>query len=68
MRADPVAVTPDEMSLTAGDLMNKHDIDRLPVVESKEDRRRAVGENAALAGGTISNRPLWFLIRRDNLL
>lgn len=39
MRTDPVAVTPDEMSLMAGDLMNKHDIDWLPVVESKEDRR-----------------------------
>lgn len=39
MRADPVAVTPDDMSLKAGDLMNKHDIDWLPVVESKDDRR-----------------------------
>ncbi|HWF62209.1 MAG TPA: FAD-dependent oxidoreductase [Nitrospira sp.] len=39
MRADSVAVTPDDMSLIAGDLMNKHDIDWLPVVESQEDRR-----------------------------
>ncbi|BFU92729.1 MAG: nucleotide-disulfide oxidoreductase [Nitrospira sp.] len=39
MRADPVAATPDDMSLMAGELMNKHDIDRLPVVESKENRR-----------------------------
>ena len=39
MRADPVAVTPNDMSLMAGDLMNKHDMDWLPVVESKEDRR-----------------------------
>lgn len=39
MRADTVAVTPNDMSLMAGDLMNKHDIDWLPVVESKEDRR-----------------------------
>lgn len=39
MRADPVAVTLKETSLIAGDLMNKHDIDWLPVVESQEDRR-----------------------------
>ena len=38
MRADPVAVTPDEMSVMAGDLMNKHDLDWLPVVESKDAR------------------------------
>ena len=39
MRADPVAVTPDEMSLMAGDLMSRHDVDWLPVVNSKEERR-----------------------------
>ncbi len=39
MRVDPVAVTPDEMSLMAGDLMNKQDLDWLPVVESKDNRR-----------------------------
>lgn len=39
MRADPVTVIPNDMSLMAGDLMNKHDIDWLPVVESREDRR-----------------------------
>ena len=39
MHADPVVVTPDDMSLMAGDLMNKYDIDWLPVVESKEDQR-----------------------------
>jgi len=39
MRADPTAVTPDDMSLMVGDLMSRHDIDWLPVVESQEDRR-----------------------------
>ncbi|MGE3780114.1 MAG: CBS domain-containing protein [Pirellulaceae bacterium] len=39
MRPDPVAMTPNEMSLMVGDLMSRHDIDWLPVVESKEDRR-----------------------------
>jgi len=39
MCADPVVVTPDDMSLTAGELMNRHDLDRLPVVENREDRR-----------------------------
>ena len=37
MHADPVAVTPDDMSLTVADLMSRHDIDWLPVVENKED-------------------------------
>ena len=39
MHPDPVAVTPDDMSLVVGDLMSRHDIDWLPVVESKDDRR-----------------------------
>lgn len=39
MRHDPVAVTLGDTSLTAGDVMNRHDIDWLPVVENKEDRR-----------------------------
>ncbi|MGE3976242.1 MAG: FAD-dependent oxidoreductase [Nitrospira sp.] len=39
MRADPIVVTPDETSLMVGDVMNKHDLDWLPVVESKEGRR-----------------------------
>ncbi|MBX3301436.1 MAG: FAD-dependent oxidoreductase [Nitrospira sp.] len=39
MRMDPITVTPDDMSLMVGDLMNKHDIDWLPVVENKGDRR-----------------------------
>ncbi len=39
MHADPITVTPDDTSLMAGELMIKHDIDWLPVVESKEDPR-----------------------------
>lgn len=39
MRVDPVAVTPDDTSLMGGDLMNKQDIDWLPVVESRDSRR-----------------------------
>lgn len=39
MRADPVVVTPQDTSLTVGDLMNRSDIDWVPVVESKETRR-----------------------------
>ncbi|HWV46062.1 MAG TPA: CBS domain-containing protein, partial [Nitrospira sp.] len=39
MRNDPIAVTSKDTSLMASDLMNKHDIDRLPVVESKDNRR-----------------------------
>ncbi|MBS0181151.1 MAG: FAD-dependent oxidoreductase [Nitrospira sp.] len=39
MRVDPVIITSDETSLMAGELMNKHDLDWLPVVESKENRR-----------------------------
>ena len=39
MRAQPIAVTPDQTCLTAGDLMNKHDLDWLPVIETKEGRR-----------------------------
>jgi len=39
MRADPLVVTPDDTSLMVGDLMNKSDIDWVPVVERKETRR-----------------------------
>lgn len=39
MRPDPITATPDRTSLTVGDLMNKHDLDWLPVVEAKEGRR-----------------------------
>ncbi|MBS0181146.1 MAG: hypothetical protein JSS39_01980 [Nitrospira sp.] len=37
MRPSPSRLFP--MSLMTGDLMNKHDLDRLPVVKSKEGRR-----------------------------
>lgn len=39
MCSDPPVVTRQDSSLTVGDLMNKSDIDWLPVVDSKEDRR-----------------------------
>lgn len=39
MRADPVVITPADTSLMGGDLMNKHDLDWLPVVEGTDSRR-----------------------------
>lgn len=39
MRVDLVALTPSDMSMMAGEVMNKHDLDWLPVVEHREDRR-----------------------------
>lgn len=57
MRADPVVVTSDDMSLMAGDLMNRHDIDWLPVVENKEDRR--------LIGIVRSEKMLRWLVERS---
>jgi CBS domain-containing protein len=39
MRVDPVAVTPDDTSLMGGDLMNKQDLDWLPVVADKDSQR-----------------------------
>lgn len=39
MRVDPIAVTPDDRSLTVGDLMSRHDIDWVPVVENQDNRR-----------------------------
>ena len=39
MRTDPVLVTPTDTGLTGGDLMNKHDLDWLPVVDDKDSRR-----------------------------
>lgn len=39
MCADPVMVIPEDGCLLGGDLMNRHDIDWLPVVESKDNRR-----------------------------
>lgn len=39
MRIDPQVVTQGDTSLMVGDLMNKHDLDWLPVVENKETYR-----------------------------
>lgn len=41
MKAAPVVVTPGDTSLMAGDVMNRHDLDWLPVVEDKDSRRLA---------------------------
>ncbi len=59
MRADPVAVTPDDMSLMAGDLMNRHDLDWLPVVENKENRR--------LIGFVRSEKMLRWLVEQSHV-
>jgi len=59
MCADPVAVTPDDMSLMVGDLMSRHDIDRLPVVESKDDRR--------LIGIVRSEKMLHWLVEQSRI-
>lgn len=59
MRVDPVAVTPDDMSLMAGDLMNRHDIDWLPVVENKENRR--------LIGLVRSEKMLRWLVEQSHI-
>lgn len=39
MRPDPVTVTPDETTLAVGELLNKHDLLWVPVVESTHNRR-----------------------------
>lgn len=39
MRTQPIAVTPDQTNLTVGDLMNRYDLDWLPVIEDKENPR-----------------------------
>ncbi|GKS56488.1 nucleotide-disulfide oxidoreductase [Nitrospira sp.] len=39
MRTDPLVVTPDQTSLMAGDLMNKHDVDWVPMVENRDTHR-----------------------------
>lgn len=61
MRHDPVAVTLGDTSLTSGDVtgdvMNKHDIDWLPVVENKGDRR--------LVGIVRSEKMLPWLVERS---
>lgn len=39
MKVDPVVVAPDDTSLMGGDVMNRHDLDWLPVVEDKDSQR-----------------------------
>lgn len=39
MLTNPMMVTPDESPLTVAELMHKHDIDWMPVVENKASRR-----------------------------
>ena len=39
MRVDPVAVTSKESSLVAGDVMNRHNVDSVPVLENERTRR-----------------------------
>ncbi|MEX5214563.1 MAG: FAD-dependent oxidoreductase [Nitrospiraceae bacterium] len=39
MKVDPVMVTPEDTSLMGGDVMNKHDLDWLPVVADRDSRR-----------------------------
>ena len=57
LRADPVAVTSGETILTVGELMNKHELVWMPVVESKQDRR--------LIGIIRSGNVLRFLVERS---
>ena len=56
MQTDPLVVTPDQTSLMAGDLMNKHDVDWVPMVENREGRR--------LLGVIRSERMLHWLVSR----
>ena len=39
MSSDPVMATPDQSPLTVAELMHKHDIDWMPVVENRASRR-----------------------------
>lgn len=39
MLSKPIMVTPDQSPLTVAELMHKHDVDWLPVVENKEECR-----------------------------
>ena len=39
MLENPIMVTPDQSPLTVAELMHKHDVDWMPVVENKESRR-----------------------------
>ena len=38
MRSDPIVITPDQTPWAIAELMHKHDLDWLPVVENKETR------------------------------
>ncbi|MDF0676996.1 MAG: FAD-dependent oxidoreductase [Nitrospira sp.] len=59
MRADPLTVTPDDRSLMVGDLMSRHDIDWLPVVENQDNRR--------LIGLVRSEKMLRWLVEQSSL-
>ena len=39
MLDNPMMVTPDQSPLAVAELMHKHDVDWIPVVENKESRR-----------------------------
>jgi NADH:ubiquinone reductase (H+-translocating) len=39
MLTNPIMVTPDQSPLTVGEMMHKHDMDWLPVVENRDSRR-----------------------------
>ena len=39
MLKNPIMVTPDQSPFTVAELMHKHDVDWMPVVENKETRR-----------------------------
>ena len=39
MLKDPIMVTPDQSPVTVAELMHKHNVDWMPVVENKESRR-----------------------------
>ena len=54
MQSDPIMVTPDDTSLQSGDLMSKHNLDWLPVVENRDSRR--------LIGVLRSKRMLRYLV------
>jgi len=54
MLVDPMVVTPDDTSLMVGDLMSKHNLDWLPVVENRDSRH--------LIGVIRSKRMLRYLV------
>lgn len=39
MLTNPIMVTPDQSPMTVAELMHKHDVDWLPVVENRDSRR-----------------------------